>query len=162
VRHRNGRAATCFFALCATAWLSQAPALAAGILVDDPDVVVKEVTGLLADAKADDAVTAASKYLSSNPSPQANFQSLASAFKIVAKSGKALLVDEVWNTQFGDSIKDRIEYLNFPPSDNAANEFVSLRYTFFKTPKGWQTTNITISAGSQFPPSGWNLVRGSK
>jgi hypothetical protein len=144
------------------ALLCGAPAFATGVLVDDPDVVVKGITGLLADGKADEAIAAVGKYLASSPNSQANVQSLASALKVITKPGKALLEDEIWSAQFGTAVKDRIEYLNYPPSDSPNNEFVFLRYTFMRTPKGWQMTNMAVSAGSQFPPPGWNLAREAK
>jgi len=162
LQNRIARTIVYPIALSVMALLCGAPAFATGVLVDDPDVVVKGITGLLADGKGDEATTAVGKYLASNPNAQANVQNLATAFKVVTKPGKALLADEVWSAQFGTVIKDRIEYLNYPPSDSPNNEFVFVRYTFIRTPKGWQMTNVAVSGGSQFPPAGWILTRGDK
>jgi hypothetical protein len=142
-------------AVCAGALLWAMPASAATILVDDPSVVVKEVTNSLADARADDAILAITKYICSSPAQQFNFASLAAAFKLLTQPGKADLVEEIWNNKYGSSIEDIVEYLHFPPSDNPVNQFIFLRYTFMKSADGWQFTNITFATSGVFPPPNW-------
>jgi hypothetical protein len=148
-------------ATSALALLSAAPAFPVELLVDDPSIVVKAVTNLLADGKPDEAAETISKFIIVTPTSQFNFDKLALAFRTVTKPGKAEFEDEILNAKFGNSVQNIIEYLHFPSSDDPGNQFVFLKFTFLWATKGWQLTNFSYTAGGQFPPPGWNLEHGS-
>lgn len=134
-----------------------APAWSAARLIDDPAKVASDITGLVANAKPDDAVEAISQFILVNPSTQFNFAQLTAAFKLITSVGAADLKDMIGDAKHGGSIEVITYYLHFPPSENSVNQFVFMRYTFMKTGRGWVMTYFDFKTSGVFPPSGWTM-----
>jgi hypothetical protein len=121
----------------------------------EPRVAGTEISKLLADARPDEAAAALAKDLHPTPETQFSFEQLTSAFRIVAKNGKADVQDEVKSVTYGRSVMIIVDYLHFPHPNIPVNQFVFLRYTFLKSGDGWIMANFDFKASSIFPPPGW-------
>jgi len=124
--------------------------------VVEPRAAGTEISKLLADARPEEAAAALAKALHPTPETQFSFDQLTSAFRLIAKNGKADVEDEVKNITYGKSINIIIDYLHFPHPDVPVNQFVFLRYTFMKSGNGWIMSNFDFKTSGIFPPSGWS------
>lgn len=124
--------------------------------VVDPGATSVEITGLLADAKPDEAVAALEKALPPLPSNQFNLEQLKSAFKMLTRNGAATVKDEVQIKKYGESVQIIIHYVYFPRQEVPANHFLFLRYTFMKGGDGWMMTTFDFKTSGVFPPPGWS------
>lgn len=140
-------------------FLSTVSAASAGskLPVSDPSAASMEITGLVADAKPDEAVAAVQRDLPPMTATSFNPEQMRSALRLITQNGKGDLKDEVLSKKYGNSVHVIVHYVHFPHQESPINEFLFLRYTFMRGETGWVMTTFDFKTSGTFPPPGWSI-----
>ena len=122
--------------------------------IKDMDEVVSSVNSCLSDANADCVGDDIAKYVDLPITSEFKIQleGTKSALKLALSSGKPNLIGLIEDRKYGNDINVKIYYINLP---DPANQFLFVKYSFFRTVGGWKLTGVYFKASGVYPIQGF-------